>query len=163
MKRSQIQALHPLSLSVRRLFHLLESGAAALHGESDISVGMRAVLESVIDGGPQTVPQMARARPVTRQHIQGLVNPLIDGSYVEYVDNPAHRRSKLVAATKKGRRAFQALRDVETHALGQLPLDVTPEEIDAATSVLHRLTTAFKSREWRSIVERENPNPNRKE
>ena len=155
MKRNQLEAAFPLTQSVRRLFHKLSSGAAALHRDTDISVGMRGVLESVVDGGAQTVPQLARARPVTRQHIQGLVNALIDGGYVAYSDNPGHRRSKLVGATEKGRRAFQALRDVETRAFGRLTVDITPGEMAAARSVLDRLIAALGGHEWRSIVERE--------
>ena len=99
MNQKQLKSFYPLTLCVRRLFHKLSYGVAALHQNSSVSVGMRAVLESVIDGGPQTVPHMAKIRPVTRQHIQTLVNELLDGNYVEYIDNPAHKRSKLVAPT----------------------------------------------------------------
>ncbi|MFQ5955621.1 MAG: hypothetical protein ACE5JZ_11210, partial [Kiloniellales bacterium] len=84
MDRTQAQSFYLLSLAVRSLFHKLGSGVTALHRASGVSGGMRAVLESVISGGPQTVPQMARARPVTRQHIQGLVDRLLAACLVEY-------------------------------------------------------------------------------
>jgi hypothetical protein len=41
-----------------------------------MTAGKRGVLKGLDRLGPQTVPQMARARPVSRQHIQTLVNRL---------------------------------------------------------------------------------------
>jgi hypothetical protein len=64
MNKNQLDAFYPMALAVPRLFHKLAHGVAALHRDSDVTIGMRAVLESVIDGGPQTVPHMARVRPV---------------------------------------------------------------------------------------------------
>lgn len=154
MNRAQLKAFYPLTLAVRRLFHKLGHGVAALHQDTDVSVGMRAVLESVIDGGPQTVPQMARVRPVTRQHIQGLVNALLEGGYVEYADNPAHKRSKLVIATKRGKAVFQALRERETAAFRRARIDVTAEELVAATRVLRALIATFDGPEWRAVLDR---------
>jgi DNA-binding MarR family transcriptional regulator len=150
--KQQLQAFYPLSLAVRRLFHKLADGATALHRDSDISVGMRAVLESVIVGGPQTVPHMARFRPVSRQHIQGLVNQLLAGGYVEYVSNPRHKRSQLVAATPHGCRAFEAMRRKETDAFTRTDIGPTAEELAAATRVLRALATTLDSQAWRSIV-----------
>lgn len=157
MNAEQMAAFYPLSLRVRRLFHKLGHGAAALHAGSQVSVGMRAVLESVIDGGPQTVPHMARVRPVTRQHIQGLVNQLMVGGYVEAVENPHHKRSKLIAPTRLGREAFAALRQRENAAFEMLDLAVTPEELSAAASVLAALIAAFESPAWQEIVAHLNP------
>jgi DNA-binding MarR family transcriptional regulator len=158
MDRKKTEAFHPLSLSVRSLFHKLGSAVTALHEGSGVSVGMRAVLESVIAGGPQTVPQMARARPVSRQHIQTLVNELLAAGYVEYLDNPAHRRSKLVRITKKGRKLFSSLRERENEALSRLSVDVTIQELEDAGHVLSVLIERFQSTEWRTIVNDLSPN-----
>lgn len=153
MNQKQMKSFYPLTFAVRRLFHKLGHGVAALHQNSDVSVGMRAVLESVTDGCPQTVPHMARIRPVTRQHIQTLVNELIEGGYVEYVDNPAHKRSKLVAPTKRGARVFEAMRTRENEAFRRAQIEVSPEEIDAARKVLSALITSFESEEWLSVID----------
>lgn len=153
MNQKQLKSFYPLTLVVRRLFHKLGHGIAALHQNSDISVGMRAVLESVIDGGPQTVPHMAKIRPVTRQHIQTLVNELLDGGYVEYIDNPAHKRSKLVAPTKRGMRVFEKMRTLETEAFSRAKIDISPEELDAARKVLSALVASFESKEWLSVID----------
>ncbi len=152
MNSKQIEALYPLTSAVRRLFHKLGHAVSALHSDSEVSAGMRAVLESVIVGGPQTVPQLARVRPVSRQHIQGLVNPLLDHGYVEYVDNPAHKRSKLVSPTASGVAIFQTMRGREAEALRQVALDVDPAAFVAATEMLRALIEVFESPEWRAIV-----------
>lgn len=147
MNRAQRDAFYPLSLAVRRLFHKLGHGAATLHQDTGISAGMRAVLESVIDGGPQTVPQMARIRPVTRQHIQGLVNALLDEGFVETVDNPAHKRSKLIGPTPLGESVFRALREKENQSLRHVKIDPTAEELEVATRVLTGLIATFEKNE----------------
>ena len=152
MDRQQIDAFYPLTQAVRRLFHKLGHGAAALHRDKEISAGMRAVLESVVQGGPQSVPQMARVRPVSRQHIQGLVNALRDRGYVAYAENPAHKRSKLVAPTPRGHEVFAAMRTHENAAFRQISLDCSAEELAAANGVLRKLIAAFDGPQWRSIV-----------
>jgi len=153
MNKKQLKSFYPLTLSVRRLFHKLGYGVAALHHNSDVSVGMRAVLECVIDGGPQTVPHMAKIRPVTRQHIQSLVNELLEGGYVETIDNPAHKRSKLVAPTKRGMRVFEKMRTIETEAFRQAQIEISPEELQAARKVLSALIATFESNEWRLVID----------
>ena len=155
MNRDQRQAFEPLSRAVRSLFHKMGAGVTLLHETSGITGGMRAVLESVVEGGSQTVPEMARARPVSRQHIQTLVNELLDAGYVEYRDNPAHRRSKLVAPTRVGEAAFAALRARETAALTRLALDIDAQELERATQALTQLIERFQGPAWQKIV-REN-------
>ena len=154
MNKSQQEEFYELASAVRRLFHKLGDGVAALHEDSAVSAGMRAVLETLVDSGPQTVPHMARVRPVTRQHIQVLVNSLIDEGLVEYIDNPAHKKSKLVCATQKGNQLFHAMRNRETHALRSLAVEPSSQDLVAATIVLKNLISAFEGQQWQSIIAR---------
>ena len=52
--------------------------------------------------GPLTVPQIAQMRPTSRQRMQRLADELVADGLVEFIDNPKHRRSKLVRLTRKG-------------------------------------------------------------
>src|SRR5262247_4531121 len=52
--------------------------------------------------GPLTVPQIARMRPTSRQRMQRLADELTAEGLVKFIDNPKHRRSKLVQLTPKG-------------------------------------------------------------
>lgn len=153
MNREQVEAFYPLSLSVRSLFHKMGNAVTVLHEGSGVSVGMRAVLESLITGGPQTVPQMARVRPVSRQHIQKLVNELLAIGYAEYQDNPAHRRSKLVSVTENGRKHFSSLREREIEALTRLSTSIAVKELEQAGQVLSALIERFQSPDWQKIVD----------
>lgn len=102
---------------IRIAFGRLRDSSDILHEDASVTTAMRAVLELLEEGGPQTVPHMARARNVSRQHIQQLVDALVAAGLVEPVANPAHRRSVLLALSQKGRAAFAAMRRREALAL----------------------------------------------
>lgn len=152
MNQKQIAALYPLALDLRALFHQMRAAIGTIHAETGITAGMRAVLESVLVDGPQTVPQLARARPVTRQLIQSLVNDLLAADLVEYRPNPAHRRSKLVSPTKAGRAAFDTLMARELAVFEQVDLALSPEEIEAAHRVLAQLLETFRVTDWAALT-----------
>ena len=59
--------------------------------------------------GPLTVPQIAQMRPTSRQRMQRLANELAAEGLVEFIDNPKHRRSKLVRLTPKGDARYREL------------------------------------------------------
>lgn len=59
--------------------------------------------------GPLTVPQIAQMRPVSRQRMQRLADELAAEGLVEFIDNPKHRRSKLVRLTRKGDAHYREL------------------------------------------------------
>jgi DNA-binding MarR family transcriptional regulator len=88
---------------VRLLFHRLVEVTDELHVDLDVVASERAVLESLHREGASTVPDIARARGVTRQHIQTIVNRLLDEGRVVSAPNPAHRRSSLIDLTVDGR------------------------------------------------------------
>ena len=134
------ESFEKLVQAVRLSFFRLSALGDALHEEEGISTSMRGVLEGIYRNGPQSVPQMARARPVSRQFIQQIVNALLEKGLVELGPNPAHKRSDLVALTDQGRHLFETVRArekklVETH-LG----DLSEEEAAAASNILSRLT-----------------------
>ncbi|PCJ68688.1 MAG: hypothetical protein COA62_12625 [Rhodobiaceae bacterium] len=87
-----------------------------IHRDGQSSSGRRAILRNVIELGPQTVPELARMRPVSRQFIQTLVNALVKAGWVSLEPNPAHRRSGLVTATPQGRRVFAEMMAKEAPA-----------------------------------------------
>ena len=137
------------------LFRRLRLVAEELHGGGPLSGGKRNLLRELERLGPRTVPQMARARSVTRQHVQMHVNDLAGQGYVELVDNPAHKRSKLVRLTEEGEGAVALMRRREVRLLSQLDVAATEEELRNAANVLRAVRGAFESEGWRELVERE--------
>ena len=141
MKKSE--TLDALFNEIRLSMHRLVQVTEALHADEPITLGMRAVLEFVLRNGEATVPHIARNRHVTRQHIQSLVNPLLDQGLAELHENPAHRRSALVALTPSGERLIRRLRSKEGRAFARMGIDVSAARIEAATRTLSSLRQAL--------------------
>src|SRR4029434_5770482 len=66
--------------------------------------------------GPLTVPQIAQMRPTSRQRMQRLADELAADGLVESIDNPKHRRSKLLQLTAKGEARYREL-DIRLRAI----------------------------------------------
>jgi DNA-binding MarR family transcriptional regulator len=128
---------------VRLVFHRAAQVVEDLHRTEGVTAGMRAVLELLHRTGPATVPQIARARFVTRQHIQTLVNALLDDGLVTTDTNPAHRTSALIRLTPVGRETGQRIRRRERRYLAALDLPVDRERLADATATLAALLDAF--------------------
>ena len=135
---------------VRSLFHEMAAVAQEMHGGSLLAGGRRGVLLNLLEDGDQTVPELARRRPVSRQHIQVLVNDLLRDGLVVRKPNPAHKRSKLVSLTPKGRRTTSAMLGREKELLRALGLDAQPRELLRAAKLLAELRTAFRDPAWRA-------------
>jgi DNA-binding MarR family transcriptional regulator len=134
---SRTQAFEALAQEVRSTFHQLKLAAEVLGADPDgLGAGHRGVLESLYAGGVQTVPALARARPVSRQHIQVLVNRLLELELVETLDNPAHQRSPLVRLTAHGKRRFEQLQARERRAIAELELPLSEGRLRAAAATL---------------------------
>ncbi|TMR90248.1 MarR family winged helix-turn-helix transcriptional regulator [Nonomuraea basaltis] len=104
-----------------------------------LSVGVRAVLNMLRDHGPMTVPQMGRAQALSRQFTQRMINDAAARGLVEFVPNPAHKRSSLIRLTEEGQAAITAVIDRERAALRQVGGDLTDAEVAACIRVLSRL------------------------
>ena len=127
---------------VRLLYQSLIQLGDQIHAGSNISMGMRAVLEYLDRNGATTVPQMARARRVTRQRIQTLVNTLQQLDLVEALDNPASKRSPLIALTTAGSATIGQMRKREGELM-QVPVD--DQKILDATATLVELRNELES------------------
>lgn len=142
-------ALAELIGETTALFHRLKLAAEEVHDQGQVSAGRRGILLGLARSGPQTVPQMARARPVSRQLVQTLVNGLLEDGYVAYAPNPAHRRSHLVRLTRSGARLVARMERRERDLLGDLRVGVPARELRAAARTLRRLRGVLESEAWR--------------
>jgi DNA-binding MarR family transcriptional regulator len=128
----------------RLLFHTLKQWSETLHAELGVTAAMRGVLELILLGGAATVPDMARARGVSRQHIQQQVDALLERGWLERQDNPAHKRSSMIALTDKGRALIQTMRAEELNALSRMQVGVSDNALLEAAQVLSALRTALQ-------------------
>jgi DNA-binding MarR family transcriptional regulator len=128
---------------VRLLFHQAAQMIEELHSAEPVTAGMRAVLEWLRRHGPATVPQIARSRFVTRQHIQILVNALAERDLVATDQNPAHQRSSLVRLTAEGQRLIRRMMRRERQYLATIDLPISQADIIQATQVLAAVRAAI--------------------
>lgn len=126
-----------LSVAVIELYFRLEAITQATAGFSQAG-GEFGALRSLILDGAQTVPQLAHARPVSRQHCQTIINGLAEQGFVEFLDNPRHKRSKLVRVTKKGRARFDAMKTQFTAVGAIYAPHFTSADVATATDVCRR-------------------------
>jgi DNA-binding MarR family transcriptional regulator len=83
---------------------------------------------------------------VTRQHIQTLVNSLLELRLVALVDNPAHRRSALVRLTPEGQRGIERMKRRERQLFDTLELKTKPDDLRRAAAVLSAVREALGGR-----------------
>lgn len=120
-----------------------------LHEGSGVSVPMRAVLQFLRARGDHTVSAIARARSVTRQHIQVIVNDLADAGLVERIDNPQHRRAPLIRITVAGERTIDEMHERERRAFEPLLTEnhwLSAERLAIAGEVLRQIGTGLERR-----------------
>ena len=129
-------AVFRLMLEVLQTFHRLRAVGAEEGAVSAGGGGSWGLMRRLAEGGPQTVPALARARPVSRQHIQKLADELASEGLVAFVDNPAHKRSKLLTLTDAGRARYKAVSDRIQALADELGRGLDACEVEAAAEVL---------------------------
>lgn len=128
---------------VRLTWHVTVQAAERLHRDEPVTLGMRAVLEFLAQHGATAVPEVARSRHVTRQHIQALVNDLLELRLVSLADNPAHRRSALIRLTQEGRKAIERMKRRERRFFDALELQARPDALRQAAATLRVVREAL--------------------
>jgi DNA-binding MarR family transcriptional regulator len=105
------QAIENLIIEIVATFFLLRAEGMRIGVVSPSGEGYWSVLRLLKVNGSQTVPQLARYRCVPRQSIQKLANEMLADGVIELVNNPAHKRSKLLRLTPQGEIVFAELSD----------------------------------------------------
>ncbi|MCG8352429.1 MAG: MarR family transcriptional regulator [Chloroflexales bacterium] len=99
------QIFTELIIEIFRLNGLLLEAGDELTRPVGLSSARWQVL-GIVEHGPIPVAHIARAIGLTRQGVQQTADALEREGFVEYLDNPHHRRAKLVSLTAKGRKAL---------------------------------------------------------
>jgi DNA-binding MarR family transcriptional regulator len=104
----------------------------------------RAALQLLQRHGPQTVPQIARARFSSRQNIQILINRLQQEGLVEFFTNPDHKRSALVRLTPGGHAIIAEAGKEAAELTTKILPSFSQSELSSATDVLSRLRSLLQ-------------------
>jgi DNA-binding MarR family transcriptional regulator len=105
--RDKGQAIAELMLEVAQFFFRIRAVGQKTGLITSWGGGAFGFLRSLALLGPLTVPQIAQMRPTSRQRMQRLADELAAEQLVDFVDNPKHRRSKLVRLTPKGEARYR--------------------------------------------------------
>jgi DNA-binding MarR family transcriptional regulator len=124
---------------IRACFNRMAALGDRLHRDLGVTTAMRAVMETLYENGEQTVPAIARAKRVTRQHIQMLLNRLIAAKLAATRPNPADRRSPLADLTAAGRTLFARMHEREKAVFADLTRALAGRDLDAALAALAAL------------------------
>lgn len=140
------EAIAELMLEVAQCFFRIRALGQQAGLVTSWGAGAFGFLRSLAVLGPLTVPQIARMRPTSRQRMQRLADELADEGLVRFVDNPKHRRSKLVQLTARGeaRYAEQNARLLEIAAT--MGVGLGEAAIRESTEVVRRLSEDVKAR-----------------
>ena len=107
-----------------------------------ISAAWWQVLGAVL-GEPLPVAGIAREMGITRQSVQRTADLLVERGLVEYRDNPAHRRAKLVAPTQQGRAAIAKISPGHAAFARRLVKTVGRAELARALAAMMKLSEAL--------------------
>lgn len=110
MTAARIDQAYEVTWLVRRLFRAVGSRADQYLADADLTAKDRAVMEFLYASEPLSVPDIARRYDVSRQHIQVTVNALLQRGLLRSIDNPHHKRSRLVRLSSLGRDTFEEIR-----------------------------------------------------
>jgi len=99
--------------------------------------------------GPLTVPQIAQMRPTSRQRMQRLADELATEGLVGFIDNPKHRRSKLVQLTRKGDARYRELNARFLTIASTMGGNLSEEDIRRTTVTVRQLSVDAKVRSER--------------
>lgn len=121
------------------------SGLSA--SESAVTGAERDVLDFLVFEGAATVPQIARSRGVSRQHIQKRADALVEKGLAEFVENPAHKTSRLLEASVKGERTHATASRGEAEVLQHLSGKISPKDIETARAVFQTIAKEVEASE----------------
>lgn len=138
-------ALQALIREIRTAFNQMKDLAERLHADLGITPSMRAVLEAFVQQAPRTVPEVAREKGVSRQHVQTVANTLVEAGLLTPEDNPGHKRSPSYRPTEEGSRLFAEIRAREAAPLAQLAAALPSSEIAQATRILARMNESLET------------------
>jgi DNA-binding MarR family transcriptional regulator len=143
MSTNRTEKAYEITWLIRRLFRSMAETADGYLKDSGLTVADRAVMEFLFPDEAMSVPGIARRYKVSRQHVQVTVNALIEKGLVRSIENPRHKRSRLIRLSSLGRDCFDEIFRNEARLLERLFADIPDEWLDATHQTLGLMNTRF--------------------
>jgi DNA-binding MarR family transcriptional regulator len=132
-------AFAELLFEVAACFFRFRAAGQTLGLVSERGAGTVGFMRTLAMRGPTTIPDLARMRPTSRQRMQQLADELAEAGLIEFIDNPAHRKSKLARLTRKGETHYRAMLQRMRELGAALSKDLAETDMRGATSVIRHL------------------------
>jgi DNA-binding MarR family transcriptional regulator len=143
---SKAEAIAELILEVAQCFFRIRAVGQKTGLITSWGGGALGFMRSLALLGPLTVPQIAQMRPTSRQRMQRLADELAAGGLVKFVDNPKHRRSKLVQLTRKGDARYRELNARFLVIASNMGVALSEADIRRTTEIVRQLSDDMKAR-----------------
>jgi DNA-binding MarR family transcriptional regulator len=136
-------AVSELAIAVFRANGALMAAGDALTRPAGLTSARWQVL-GVVDHAPATVADIARTMGLRRQSVQQTADALVADGLALFVENPRHRRAKLLEPTADGRSSLAEVERAHAEWADALAAQLQPSQIEAATAALRALTDALE-------------------
>jgi len=137
-RASRGDAFTELVLEVLRVNGLLIEAGDEMTRPVGLSSARWQVL-GVVEHGPIPVSHVARIMGLTRQGVRQTADALAKDGFIEYVENPHHRRAKLMKMTAKGREALDYVGQRRAGWADRIGEEQSLEDLRAAVAVLQEV------------------------
>jgi DNA-binding MarR family transcriptional regulator len=154
LARRRAEAVAELMFEVAQCFFRIRAFGQQAGFITSWGAGTFGFLRSLALLGPLTVPEIARMRPTSRQRMQRLADELAAHGLVRFVDNPKHRRSRLVQLTVKGRARYREQNASLVAIASTMGVGLGEAVIRDTIEVVRRLSEEVKSRSMTRARER---------
>ena len=136
MKHADGKTLHQLFRTLYGAGLALENVEELVHRASGLTGVQSKNIGHLLSGGPMTISDLAYDRGVSRQSVQVAVGTMIELGYVCFLDNPRHKKAKLIQVTDLGRESFNAAQNAEFSLIERAFPDMKTDEVEVAIRVL---------------------------
>ena len=149
MVDSRAEAVAELMLEVAQCFFRIRAVGQKTGLITSWGGGAFGFIRSLALLGPLTVPQIAQMRPTSRQRMQRLADELAGEGLVTFVENPKHRRSKLVRLTRKGEARYREMNARFLAIASTMGTALSEVDIRRTTEIIRQLSDDVKTRSER--------------
>jgi DNA-binding MarR family transcriptional regulator len=143
---SNAEAIAELMLEVAQCFFRIRALGQKTGLITSWGGGAFGFMRSLALLGPLTVPQIAQMRPTSRQRMQRLADELEAEGLVEFIDNPKHRRSKLLRLTRKGGARYREHKARFLAIASTMGVGLSEGDIRRTTEIVRQLSGDVKAR-----------------
>jgi len=143
-----IESQHPLQDLAEEIAHFYRHGERIGHEMyPDLSYSDLLAFRFLQMGG-RTVSDLARLRHVARQTMSQAVEDWVAKGLVRSMDNPRHKKAKLLRLTQKSEELLLAVNSRELRFLRRIEHRFDLNEVKTAVAVIRKLHSVLDAGEW---------------